>query len=1074
MKTSNTATKQIRILVNNFEKGIKYYKKIGDIITVGNKQAKELVEHGIAEYINETSPKKKLNEKEILSMRLKEAELSLHRFLKLNNKIPPNSETGWEKHPRSFEEIKLEKSYGIAGREELVLIDIDNKKMINIIRQKLPPTFETISPRRKLPHFYYKVTNGEVQNTTLHLPDVKEGCGEIRAQNQYLVAPGSIINYKNLTTKKWETGKYKILNDRPIATVTYNIFMKVITPLLKSKDDPQGTQKITYKQMREGVPKGTRHQQGMKYATFLIKVKKFDAATTLHEMLAWNKKNRPPMNTKDLERMIKNAIAYPDRKTPEKTLQEKSITLGTYTLQTKKDKIYLINAKGEKVLINKISSFTGPRFTKKLENYTGLSEKEINKKIANFYDEITETTPFTPEEEPSYSEQIIELCHHNDAIFFHDQYKTPHMQIKTDDVFVTYVIRSRTCKRFLSKLLYDEIGKVPNQDSLGAAILLLEAFASDKTIKLHNRVASTKEGDDLCIWIDMCNDKWQVIRVTKNEWKIVDGAEAPILFRRHSHMMPLCIPIHQKNDGINDINDIFAIGVPGGFNNNNKTYNNLEGGTLSITKIPLIPSYRHLSKFLDFTNIPTPSDQLLLLIITINYYIPNIPHPVLTLYGISGSGKTFLFKIIRSLLDPSSLTEPLSLPRTTKELIQQLYHHYLAFYDNITHISSTVSAEFCRAVTGSGSTKRALFTDDEDIIYNYKRCIGLNSINVAATQADLLNRIVLQRLTAIEDKDRKEETPFLEEFEKKKPLILGELLDVLVETLRLYPTTKPKELSRMADFTRWGCAIAKALGKTEKDFIEAYREKIDMQIREAAYASVVANTLLDFMEFKPDWEGTPSALYKLLIENAKELGVSTRVKEWPKAPNSLSRRLNDLSHSLRVIGLEIITFRTEKKRMLTIINHNNDPANNEFFYTELHEPKLGVCEKCGEEEIVSLTHSFMFEGRKRYCCCSCAAGVELEQEKGEEEDLELEQEESPKTVQEGVQKDVVVNSSDVKFKKLSRLGEKCLYCKTGQRYVEYEITYPGISYPDRKCASCFEKARKNSEDKWIPLEEASL
>jgi hypothetical protein len=60
----------------------------------------------------------------------------------------------------------------------------------------------------------------------------------------------------------------------------------------------------------DGVEKGDRHPQGIRYATYLIGVKKFDPLTALHELKSWNTLNKPPMPERDLERMVKNAVGY--------------------------------------------------------------------------------------------------------------------------------------------------------------------------------------------------------------------------------------------------------------------------------------------------------------------------------------------------------------------------------------------------------------------------------------------------------------------------------------------------------------------------------------------------------------------------------------------------------------------------------------------------------------------------------------------------------------------------------------------------------------------------------------------
>jgi len=212
-----------------------------------------------------------------------------------------------------------------------------------------------------------------------------------------------------------------------------------------------------------------------------------------------------------------------------------------------------------------------------------------------------------------------------------------------------------------------------------------------------------------------------------------------------------------------------------------------------------------------------------------------------------------------------------------------------------------------------------LYTDDSDIIYNFKRCVGLNGINIAAQRGDLLDRSLLVGLKDIPKNRRRTEKQLLADFDSQKAEILGGFLDTLVEAIRTYPTVNPKELFRMADFTRWGCAIAQALGKKPEDFIKAYESKVRAQIEEAAHASPMATVLLDLIESLGDWDGTPSQLFTSLLNHAKELGISTHQKAWPKAPHILVRQLNELAPSLKSLGWEVVTgIRTSSTRRIRI------------------------------------------------------------------------------------------------------------------------------------------------------------
>lgn len=458
----------------------------------------------------------------------------------------------------------------------------------------------------------------------------------------------------------------------------------------------------------------------------------------------------------------------------------------------------------------------------------------------------------------SQADRVILLCLDQEPELFHDQTKTPYARINQNGIHVTLPIRSKQFKTWLANLLWQAEEKAPGTEALYGAINVLEAkalFDGDEYI-LYNRVAPAEDG----IWIDMADWRWRAIKVTADGWHIVD--DPPILFKRYSHQQALIEP------------------KPGG----------------------------DPWKFLDFVNVDKEdrATRLLLLCAAISYLIPMIPHVILVFYGIQGSGKTMALKLIRRLIDPSAV-EVLTLPRDERERVQQLDHHWCAFYDNVTKLPFWMSDTLCRAATGGGFTKRELYTNDQDIIYNFKRCVAVNGINIAAQRGDLLDRSLLVRFHHIPKEKRKTEEQILAEFKSHKAEILGGFLDTLSKTLRLYPSVNSEVLFRMADFTRWGCAIAMALGYEEEDFIEAYEAKVKAQVEEAAHASPVATVLIDYMETVKTWEGTPSELYKFLLDRAKDLGISTRQKAWPKAPHVLVRQLNELAPSLESLGWEVTT-----------------------------------------------------------------------------------------------------------------------------------------------------------------------
>lgn len=471
----------------------------------------------------------------------------------------------------------------------------------------------------------------------------------------------------------------------------------------------------------------------------------------------------------------------------------------------------------------------------------------------------------------SQADIMVKLALAEDIRLFTDERRDPYIQVFMSEAAKTVKLRSREIRAWLSGLLWNDRKKAPGSEALMSTLNVLAAMAYEgDMIPLYNRVApSYVDG----IYIDMADEQWRAIHVNREGWKIVNSP--PILFRRYNHQKPLPEPVR--------------------------------GGSGSVA---------HL---LDFTNIRDDGDRLLYIVNVISCFIPSIPHVIMVFYGPQGSGKTWSLRAVRAVVDPSIL-DLLTLPRRQRELVQNLDHHYCAFYDNVGRIPPWVSNVLCRAVTGTGVSKRRLYSDDEDVIYQYHRCCGLTDINIAAERGDLLERSILLGLDAIDRSKRKTEEELKAMLEKRAGAILGGILDVLVKAMRIYPTVEFDGLFRMADFTKWGYAITEAMDLDPQLFIEAYRENIDKQRIEAVRASPIADVLIKFMELKTrgTWIGTASQLWTQLQEMATEMKVSTRQKAWPKKPHALSRRLNELAPSLPAVGYEVSIGRKLKTRTITI------------------------------------------------------------------------------------------------------------------------------------------------------------
>ena len=238
--------------------------------------------------------------------RLREKNISTKRFTPVH-RDKKAFVTGWQLDPFDVADLPKYQGWGIGAMNRFFLIDADTPKMAEIIRAKLPATHEIITPRRQLPQFYFDCPDGEISNDTLFLEGEDGGSGEVRAQNHYGVAPGTEIDYVDLKTGEKKTGKYKILHDRPIATVKKADFDKFVEPYRKT---PQGD-KLTTKDIREGVGAGERHIRALQYVERLYGTNGLDEATTWFEVQRWNRELcRPPLSDKELRRQFECGIKF--------------------------------------------------------------------------------------------------------------------------------------------------------------------------------------------------------------------------------------------------------------------------------------------------------------------------------------------------------------------------------------------------------------------------------------------------------------------------------------------------------------------------------------------------------------------------------------------------------------------------------------------------------------------------------------------------------------------------------------------------------------------------------------------
>ena len=487
----------------------------------------------------------------------------------------------------------------------------------------------------------------------------------------------------------------------------------------------------------------------------------------------------------------------------------------------------------------------------------------------------------TPEEtdEPSgkskrtQADEIIALAQQAGLSLLRDSVGEPQFQISIDAHHEVWPAKGRAVRAWTTQLYFRKHNRAPNLTAINTALNALEAKArlNGTDVVLENRTALV--GDS--IYYDLADRTWRAMHITSDGWEVEPSP--PPVFRRYAHQRPQVLPV--------------------------------DGGSLDL--------------LFELINVPDPGERLLLSVYLVASLLPDIPHPILIVYGPQGSSKTTMSRLIRNLVDPS-IAPVQSLPDKPDQLVQALAHNWMPVFDNVSGLARWSSDMLCRAATGEGFTKRALYTDDEDFIWSFRRCPILNGINVAAVQPDLLDRAILIGLERIDPDQRRSESELLTEFESVRALLLGAMFSALSRAIREKPNIIPSSLPRMADFAHWGQAIAVAMKHSPTEFLVAYEENIRRQNTEVINSHPLALAIITFLGERPSWIGGAAELLRQLDELAGPLHLKTDDRSWPSMPNQLTRKLNELSATLLDAGVKVNVSRDRRGSQIELIRLDRD------------------------------------------------------------------------------------------------------------------------------------------------------
>jgi hypothetical protein len=238
-------------------------------------------------------------------------------------------------------------------------------------------------------------------------------------------------------------------------------------------------------------------------------------------------------------------------------------------------------------------------------------------------------------------------------------------------------------------------------------------------------------------------------------------------------------------------------------------------------------------------------------------------------------------------------------PKDEEDLyITATLSHVLPF-DNLGRLPEWLSDALARIATGIAFAKRKLFTDMDETLLTAEKPIAINSIVDVVGAADLGERSIFITPPVIEKSRWKDRKEIREAFRREHPAILGALLDIVANGLKVLPDVAATEWPRMADFARWATACETAF--TARDtFKAAYEANRVGAINVLLEGDTVASAVL---QLALPCAGRSSDILNAL--NAVVGESAARVKGWPKSPRGLSAALKRAAPLLRERGVVV-------------------------------------------------------------------------------------------------------------------------------------------------------------------------
>jgi hypothetical protein len=516
---------------------------------------------------------------------------------------------------------------------------------------------------------------------------------------------------------------------------------------------------------------------------------------------------------------------------------------------------------------------------------------------------LKDAIPFkAPKETPS--EKLLTLT--GELELFHTPDGDAYAVIDLGDHIENHRVMGSDFREYVTLQYFNAERKAPSKAAMDACMATIASQA--KYEGSEHEVSIRVAEHDGYLYIDLCNDLWQVVEIRPDGYSVLDSGESPVRFRRTATMRAL--PVPQGEGSLEPIKRLFGIdrdtcdGAREQVSHAGEPIHTSDNGNGDTCDTSL--------SFFKGERIERETNYALLGGFMLNALRPGHPYPILNLNGEQGTGKSTAAEKVRAVIDPC-VPAHRSLPRKEDDLIIGAANGHLQSFDNVSFIDPAMSDALCRLSTGGGTAKRRLYSDAEEQIFDVRRPIILNGIGCFVNRPDLADRCLDVKLPVITPAQRRPEHEINAEFEAERPEIFSALVTAACVALRNLPETRVPNCPRMADFANWATAGETALGLEPGGFMRAYRRNRDNSHSNILEGSVLAEVLLEYCEanLKDGRFSRDKILLKQLLEELRvqadidEKNLRSKKRSFPSSPQKLRTYILRLNPDLRAIGLEI-------------------------------------------------------------------------------------------------------------------------------------------------------------------------